>query len=222
MGSPKPYQEQRAEMVRQQLRKRNIRQQAVLDAFLRVPRERFVPEEYRPHTYEDRPLPIGSGATISQPFVVAWMLSLLELEPTDRVLEVGSGSGYVLALLSQIVADVFGIERIEALAAAAKSRLASLGSSAVQLKWDDGHSGWPEYAPFNKILVSAGGPAVPDSLKKQLAVGGRLLLPIGDEPKKQKLLQIDRLSQEEFQTKNLGRVSFVPLLPGVSAEIHEM
>lgn len=222
MGSPKPYQEQRAEMVRQQLRKRNIRQQAVLDAFLRVPRERFVPEEYRPHTYEDRPLPIGSGATISQPFVVAWMLSLLELEPTDRVLEVGSGSGYVLALLSQIVADVFGIERIEALAAAAKSRLASLGLSAVQLKWDDGHSGWPEYAPFNKILVSAGGPAVPDSLKKQLAVGGRLLLPIGDEPKKQKLLQIDRLSQEEFQTKNLGRVSFVPLLPGVSAEIHEM
>ncbi len=201
-------------MVIEQLRGRGIRQKAILNAFLQVPREEFVPLELRDHAYEDRALPIGHRQTISQPFVVAWMLALLNLKPTDRVLEIGSGSGYVLALLSHIVREAFGVERIEVLATAAQERLARLELANVKIKFGDGNDGWIEYQPFEKILVSAGGQEIPERLKSQLAVGGRMILPIGDEPRNQKLVQVDHLQDGSYKVKRLGRVSFVPLLSG--------
>lgn len=216
MRSPDPYRQEREKMVKKQLRKRNIRRKPILDAFLQIPRERFVPPDLWPHAYEDRALPIGHDVTISQPFVVAWMLTLLDLRPSDRVLEVGSGSGYVLALLSRLVREVYGIERVAELAESARARLHHLGVERVTIKWGDGHNGWPEKGPFDKILVSAGGPEVPTALKEQLAVGGRLILPLGQEPQDQVLLQVDRLDRDDYNTKKLGRVRFVPLLSGTA------
>lgn len=214
MPSESIFEQQRQTMVIEQLRGRGIRQKAILNAFLQVPREKFVPLELRDHAYEDRALPIGQRQTISQPFVVAWMLALLDLKPTDRVLEVGSGSGYVLALLSHIVSEAFGVERIEVLAVAAMKRLAQLELDNVKLKFGDGNEGWIEHQPFEKILVSAGGQVIPERLKSQLAVGGRMILPIGDEPRNQKLVQVDHLQDGSYKIKKLGRVSFVPLLSG--------
>ncbi|MDJ0754285.1 MAG: protein-L-isoaspartate(D-aspartate) O-methyltransferase [Ardenticatenaceae bacterium] len=214
MPSESIFEQQRQTMVIEQLRGRGIRQKAILNAFLQVPREEFVPLELRDHAYEDRALPIGHRQTISQPFVVAWMLALLNLKPTDRVLEIGSGSGYVLALLSHIVREAFGVERIEVLATAAQERLARLELANVKIKFGDGNDGWIEYQPFEKILVSAGGQEIPERLKSQLAVGGRMILPIGDEPRNQKLVQVDHLQDGSYKVKRLGRVSFVPLLSG--------
>lgn len=202
----------RAEMVKRQLRQRGIREEAILQAFGSVPREKFVPRSLRDLAYDDRPLPIGAGQTISQPYVVGVMMQLLALKSTDRILEVGAGSGYAAAVLGQIVREVIALERIKELAERAAGLIAALGYDNVQVLHADGTRGWSRRAPYDGILVSAGGPQVPEPLKAQLAVGGRLVMPVGPGPREQVLVIIERLSVQEYRQENLGYVSFVPLI----------
>jgi protein-L-isoaspartate(D-aspartate) O-methyltransferase len=199
-------------MVEKQLRQEGIRDPAVLQAMNRVPRERFVPAAYQTQAYEDRALPISGGQTISQPFVVAYMLSALALEASDRVLEIGTGSGYEAAVLSLIAEEVFSVEREAQLAQEARRRLAQLGYSNVQVYHGDGTLGWAEHAPYDGIVVSAGGPSVPPALRQQLAVNGRLIMPVGRYPHQQRLIKISRLSADEFKEVRLKHVAFVPLI----------
>src|SRR5882762_10815409 len=170
---------QRERMVRTQLVERGIRDVRVLDAMRKVPRHEFVPETLRQEAYEDHPLPIGEGQTISQPYIVAAMLAHLALQDTDRVLEVGTGSGYVTALLSLLCAEVFSVERHAQLAALAENTLHRLGYRNVKIRVGDGSQGWPEYSPFDAILVSAATPGMPPALFTQLREGGRMVVPIG-------------------------------------------
>ncbi|ACB82875.1 protein-L-isoaspartate O-methyltransferase [Methylorubrum populi BJ001] len=205
----------RARMLETQLIARGIRDAALLDAMGRVAREAFVPAEFAAEAYADGPLPIGAGQTISQPYIVALMIEALALRPGERVLEVGAGCGYAAAVLATMGARIFAIERHAALAEAARARLAALGL-AVRLRVGDGHAGWPEAAPFDAILVSAAGSAVPEALKRQLAQGGRLVIPVGP-PGGQTLLRLTRRGPERFESRDFGPVSFVPLLRGVGA-----
>jgi protein-L-isoaspartate(D-aspartate) O-methyltransferase len=206
------YVRRRNKMVAKQIAGRGIRDPAVLEAMATVPREFFVHESYRDYAYEDTPLPIPGGQTISQPFVVAYMLSTLKLQPTERVLEIGAGSGYAAALLSRIVEQVYTVERIVELADYARSRLAMLGYDNVQVLLGDGTLGWPEYAPYDGIIVAAGGPVVPPPLREQLAIGGRLVMPVGKRRRHQNLILIRRLSEEEYSKEKLSPVAFVPLI----------
>jgi protein-L-isoaspartate(D-aspartate) O-methyltransferase len=199
-------------MVEQQIVSRGVSDEHVLDAMRTVPRERFVPEELQEFAYEDAPLPIEAGQTISQPYIVALMIEALELNRADRVLEVGTGSGYAASVLSRIAAEVYGIEFHEVLANLARERASRLGYLNLRIRHGDGTLGWQEHAPYDAILVSAGGPAVPQSLLQQLKVGGRLVIPIGDEPRTQELLRIRRTGEHSFDEKSLGRVQFVPLV----------
>ena len=184
---------QREKMVRTQLAERGLRDPRVLDAMRIVPRHEFVPEGLRADAYEDHPLPIGEGQTISQPYIVAAMLEHLSLRPTDRVLEVGTGSGYVTALLSVLCAEVFSVERHAPLAAAAEATLRRLGYSNVSLKVADGSLGWSEHAPFDAILVSAAAAEVPVPLFEQLREGGRMMIPVGS-PESQELQLIRKIT----------------------------
>jgi len=206
------FQKQRELMVHRQLASRGIRDQRVLSAMKTVPREQFVPDAMLEFAYEDAPLPIEEGQTISQPYIVAVMVEALELQPDDRVLEVGCGSGYASAVVSRVAGEVFGVEVHSALTELARDRMARLGYSNVSIRCGDGTQGWPEQAPFDAILVSAGGPVVPESLLAQLKIGGRLVIPVGDQPRAQELLRIVRNGEHEFDRKSLGRVQFVPLV----------
>jgi protein-L-isoaspartate(D-aspartate) O-methyltransferase len=199
-------------MVEEQIVGRGIGDQAVLGAMRAVPRERFVPSSAIEFAYEDTPLPIEAGQTISQPYVVALMAAALEIGPPHRVLEVGAGSGYAAAVLSRVAAEVYAIERHEALAALASRRMKELGFDNVHILHGDGTLGWPEHAPYDAILVSAGGPTVPDALRRQLAVGGRLVIPVGTTPRQQTLVRVTRTGQSEYQQEELGAVQFVPLI----------
>src|SRR3982750_2703039 len=163
----------RGRMADAQLARRGVRERRVLEAMRRVPREEFVEPGYEEFAYEDGPLPIGEGQTISQPYIVALMIEAAEVKPGDRVLEVGAGSGYAAAVMSRIAKQVHAIERHPVLAEAARRRLETLGYANIELRVGDGTRGWPEAAPFDAILVAAGGPAVPPALKEQLAIGGR-------------------------------------------------
>lgn len=203
---------QRARMVEQQLRPRRIRDEAVLEAMATVPRERFVPEAFRDMAYDDGPLPIGHGQTISQPYIVALMCEALDPEPGDKVLEIGGGSGYAAAVLSRVVSRVVTVERLEPLCERARRSIADVGYDNVEVICGDGTRGWEAGAPYDGILVAAGGPDVPRSLKRQLAVGGRLVIPIGRDPGHQMLVRVTRLSEHEFETQDLGEVRFVPLI----------
>ncbi len=200
----------RAEMVAD-LQKRGIQDTAVLQAMNTVPREQFVPESHLEHAYYNGALPLPAEQTISQPFVVALMLSALNLKPHFKVLEVGSGSGYAAAVLGQIVQQVHTVERQEELVAYAKARLEQLGYGNVAVHLGDGTLGWPEAAPYDAIVVAAAGPKVPLSLQEQLAVNGRLIMPVGSQ-KKQKLHLIWRKSNGQFGQKTLTPVRFVPLI----------
>ena len=211
-NEPIDFAAQRATMVAEQLRGRGIRDTAVLRAMLTVPREIFVAPTYRPHAYEDGPLPIPHKQTISQPYVVAYMLSLLQLRPEDTVLEVGAGSGYAAAVLSRIVRAVYAIERYEELVHYAQKRLDYLGYDNVTLIHGDGTKGYLPGAPYEAIVVAAGGPAVPETLQEQLAVNGRLIIPIGRDRRQQNLVLVTRLSETEFEQKTKGPVAFVPLI----------
>lgn len=194
-----------------ELRRQGIRNQAVLQAMLAVPRDEFVPEDLKEFSYRNAPLPIGLGQTISQPFIVAQMADALQPQPTDRVLEVGTGSGYAAAILSHLVQEVFTIERYQYLADSASAVLKKLGIGNVRVRCGDGTLGWPEAAPFDGIVVAASGPQVPPALLEQLRNNGRLIIPVGLDESDQQLLCITRQGRE-FIEEDLGAVRFVRLI----------
>ncbi len=206
------YSWRRQQMVEQQIEARGVRSQKVLDAMGRVPREVFLPEDIREFAYEDSPLPIAAEQTISQPYIVAFMTEGLALERGEKVLEIGTGSGYAAAVLAEIAGKVYTIERIEELAARAASTLADLNYENVEVIHADGTLGLPEQAPFDAIVVTAGGPEVPDSLKKQLKIGGRLVIPVGSYRDVQELVRVTRVSKSEYKQEDLADVRFVPLV----------
>lgn len=201
----------RRRFVASQVAGRGIKDQRVVDAMYSVRRDRFVPDDLAEYAYEDRPLPIGMGQTISQPFMVALMADAAEINATDRVLEVGTGSGYGAAVLGHLASEVWTIERLAVLARRADRILTELGYDNVHVVEGDGTLGWPEEAPFDAIVVTAGGPEVPDDLRRQLAEGGRLIIPVGPKLTEQRLLRIVRLG-DDFATTDLGAVRFVPLV----------
>lgn len=198
-------------MVREQLEARGIADPRVLAAFERVPREKFVTRNERSEAYDDRPLPIGEGQTISQPYIVALTVESLRLKGTERVLEIGTGSGYEAAILSELARHVFSVERLARLARFARENLARAGYPAVQVRVDDGTLGWPEHAPFDAIAVSAGAPSLPRPLLEQLAVGGRLVIPVGPE-EAQTLVRVTQPALGVFEEEELTPVRFVPLV----------
>jgi protein-L-isoaspartate(D-aspartate) O-methyltransferase len=210
MPESNEYALQRAEMVEKQLRRRGIQDAAVLAAMLAAPRHAFVPEELRSRAYEDVPLPIGSGQTISQPYIVAAMTSALRLQPTDRALEIGTGCGYQAAVLSALAKEVFTIERRPELASAASEKLANLGYLNVHVHCGDGTLGLPEFAPFDAILVAAAAPAAPQPLLAQLAEGGRMIIPVGDAENQE--LHLIEKHAGAFSTRMLEGCRFVPLV----------
>jgi protein-L-isoaspartate(D-aspartate) O-methyltransferase len=204
------YRSLREQMVRSQLVHRKIGDVRTLDAMKKVPREVFVPEKYRVSAYDDRPLPIGEDQTISQPYMVALMTQALELRGGEIVLEIGTGSGYQTAVLAEMAKTVFSIERIGVLADRARALLEQLGYANVTVLVGDGTQGVAEHAPFDAIIVTAGSPGVPVSLKEQLADGGRLVIPVGSRGYQ----ELNRIRREgdHFVTENLGGCVFVPLI----------
>jgi protein-L-isoaspartate(D-aspartate) O-methyltransferase len=202
----------REEMVDVQLAERGISDALVLAAFRSVPRERFVPPQLAQLAYRDAPLPIGEGQTISQPYIVALTLQALRLDGRERVLDVGTGSGYSAAILSRIAKEVFTVERHEALAATARERLAKLGLRNVHVLHGDGTLGWPEHAPFDAIAVAAGSPEVPRALLEQLTIGGRLVIPVGPDQSTQMLVRVTKEARDVYRQEALAEVRFVPLI----------
>jgi len=202
--------EQRQQMVSRQIRSRGVSDPAVLTAMSIVPRHRFVPAVYQTMAYEDRPLPIGHGQTISQPYIVARMSELLALKKGARVLEVGTGSGYQAAVLAETGAKVFSIEIIAALGAEAKKLLGALGYGNVQVKIGDGYQGWPEHAPFDGIIVTCAPTHIPEALQTQLAEGGHMVIPVGPEDRLQKLVLLRKIKGQIIQEKVFD-VLFVPM-----------
>jgi protein-L-isoaspartate(D-aspartate) O-methyltransferase len=202
----------RERMVRTQIAGRGVRDAAVLEAMRTVPREAFLPPELAEFAYEDHPLPIARGQTISQPYVVALMTAALGIGPRDRVLEIGTGSGYAAAILGRIAHEVYTIERHGELAEAAAARLRALGLDNVRVLHGDGTLGWREHAPYDAIVVTAGGPDVPEALLAQLAVGGRLVIPIGEDRAMQTLVRVTREADGSLRHEDLGDVRFVPLV----------
>jgi protein-L-isoaspartate(D-aspartate) O-methyltransferase len=198
-------------MVEQQLVARDIKNERVLGAMRKVPRHEFVPEAVRVEAYQDRPLPIGEEQTISQPYIVAFMTEAIDPQPAHRVLEVGTGSGYQAAVLSGLVAEVYTIELLPALAQQAKERLEKLGYRNVQTRAGDGYAGWPEAAPFDAIMVTCGADHVPEPLFKQLKPGGVMIIPVGKTPDDQSLRVIRKGPQGERQERDVLPVRFVPL-----------
>lgn len=197
-------------MVREQLIGRGVRDLRVLGAMGKLPRHLFLPREDQRQGYEDRPVPIGFGQTISQPYIVAYMTEQLQLQPGLKVLEVGTGSGYQAALLAEMGACVFSVERIAELAEDARRRLRELGFGGIEIRVGDGSKGWPEQAPFERILVAACAPAVPEALVQQLAPGGRMVLPVG-EMLSQSLTRVER-RPGGIHTEVLCGCVFVPLV----------
>jgi protein-L-isoaspartate(D-aspartate) O-methyltransferase len=201
----------RQRMVAEQLKGRDITDPRVLAAMGKVPRHRFVPDDLAPQAYNDHPLPIGSGQTISQPYIVALMTQWAEVKPGDKVLEVGTGSGYQAAVLAELTDQVWSIELKPELAEAAEKRLQALGYGRIHLRCGDGYQGWPEEAPFDAILVTATAPEVPPALQKQLKEGGRLVIPVGYPESIQQLLLLRKVNGELRKEKSLP-VRFVPLV----------
>ena len=210
--SHEDYDQQRKYMVEQQLAGRNIRSKVALEAMGRVPREEFVPPPYMPHAYEDRPLSIGHQQTISQPYMVAYMTQLLEIGSSDRVLEIGTGSGYQTAVLAELAARVYSLELFPELAGPAMARLTELGYENVEFADGNGYYGWPEAAPFDGILVACCAQRIPEPLIDQLKPGRRMVIPLGAEKGEQHLYCITRKSNGRLVQENLMPVRFVPML----------
>jgi protein-L-isoaspartate(D-aspartate) O-methyltransferase len=209
MVEPEFEREERLRMVREQIASRNIRDERVLDAMRTVPRQYFVPFEYRYRAYGDGPLPIGEGQTISQPYVVALMTQLLTLKGHERVLEIGTGSGYQAAILGRLAKEVFSIERHESLALKAREALALSGADNIRVLIGDGSKGLPEFAPFDAILLTAAAPKIPAVLGDQLADNGRLVGPVGGA--RGQTLQMVQKKEGRFVRRKLVPVAFVPL-----------
>ncbi len=199
-------------MVREQIQDRGVTDQGVIGAMLAVPRHEFVPSDLRGLAYSDRPLPIGEGQTISQPYIVALMTELLELRPGDTVLEVGTGSGYQAAVASHLADSVFTIEILPGLAEQAARRLRDLGYSDVVTKEGDGYYGWPDRAPFDGIVVTAAAGHIPPPLVEQLEPGGRMVIPVGGQFQVQQLVLVEKRPDGSVTTRSLVPVRFVPLV----------
>ncbi len=208
MANPPPRQVERDEMVRDQIIARGITDPRIIRALREVPRHEFVPESEADQAYEDHPLPIGFGQTISQPYIVAFMTEALRLQPHERVLEIGTGSGYQAAILSRLASKVFTIEILDPLAQRAKDTLKKLGLTNVAVRTGDGYQGWPDEAPFDAIILTAAPWHVPQPLLNQLAIGGRLILPVG---KIAQTLRLIKRSQDGWQEEELLPVAFVPM-----------
>lgn len=206
------FEKARRLMTERDIRARGVRDGAVLAAMASIPREAFIPPEFRDRAYEDTALPIGEGQMISQPYIVAFMLEALALKGSEKALEIGSGSGYAAALLSKLCAEVFAIERIERLASASVAALQEIGIRNVRLRVGDGSAGWPEEGPFDAILVSASARKAPQALKEQLKIGGRMVIPLGRDPVAQELVRITRISRAEFKAEDIADVRFAPLI----------
>jgi len=205
----------RLRMVEQQLRRRGIRDERVLQVMAEIPRHLFVPSAWRSSAYADSPLPIGEGQTISQPYIVAFMTETLELRGTETVLEIGTGSGYQAAVLSRLAKKVYSVEIIPELAETARTRLAALGFINVTVIVGDGNAGWPQGSPYDAIIVTAAAPQIPPALVAQLADGGRMVLPV-ERGKEQDLLRL-RKHNGKITKEDLGPVRFVPLVDGHTA-----
>lgn len=205
------YELLRAKMVSRLREHYKIADEKVLEIMNRIPRHLFVPEAIKHQAYKDNALPIEGKQTISQPFIVARMTELLELKPDAKVLEIGAGSGYQTTVLSQIAQRIFAIERVPQLCEEAQNRLTRIGINNVTLKCADGTVGWEVYAPFDGILVAAGGPEIPAPLAYQLKIGGHLVIPIGEDQKSQRLIRVTR-TEREFVTEDFGACAFVPLI----------
>jgi len=205
--------EQRERMVREQIEGRGIRDADVLRAMRTTPRHLFVPENLREYAYWDHALPIGLGQTISQPYIVALMTELLAPKKTDRVLEIGTGTGYQAAVLAELAKHVYTMEIVAELANSARERLAALGLRNVTVRQGDGYKGWPEEAPFDRIILTAAPPEVPQKLVEQLARGGRLVAPVGESPATQELVVVEKTRAGEIRQRAVAPVMFVPMVP---------
>ncbi len=205
------FKKQRTKMVQDHLKKRDIIDQKVLSVMNKVPREKFVPEQYKSQAYADSPLPIGKNQTISQPYVVAKMIQLLELKESDVVLDIGTGSGYQAAVLAEIVQQVFTMERLTSLAEKAKAVLKKLDYKNIKVIVGDGQQGLPKEAPFNGIKSAAASSKIPQAWKEQLAIGGKIVAPVR-ENFGQRLIKITREDEENYHQEKLNRVAFVPLI----------
>jgi len=215
---PQSYIQERKNMVELQLKRRNITDKAILEAFGKVPRHEFMPEKHRNAAYTDNPIPIGYNQTISQPYVVAHMIQELEVRPADVALDVGTGSGYSAAILSHLCKQVYGIERIGPLAKRAARTLTRLGYDNVEIRCGDGFEGWPEKAPFDVIMLGAAPAEIPEPLQEQMADDGRLVAPIGEL--EQQLIKLRR-SGHEFEMDRGTLVRFVPMKRGTYQEEEE-
>jgi protein-L-isoaspartate(D-aspartate) O-methyltransferase len=212
MGMSTDFERARAEMVEYQIARRGVSDPLVLDAMRRIPREAFVLPGWEAEAYEDQPLPIAERQTISQPYMVAYMVEAAKLRPGDKALEIGTGSGYAAAVMAAIAGRVYTVERHAGLAESATRRLRELGFDNIEVRVGDGTLGWPEAQPFDAISVTAGGPRVPKELRDQLAIGGRLVIPVGDSMHHQSLVRVVRESPDHFREESLADVAFVPLI----------
>ena len=210
-GAHAQYAHRRAEMVKTQLAGRDITDQRVLDAMGKVPRERFVMQGHEGDAYDDRALPIAEGQTISQPYIVALMTQLAEVKPGDRILDIGTGSGYQAAVLAQMGAEVYSIEIVPALAEEATKRLADLKYDKAEVRAGDGYRGWPEHAPFAAIILAAAAPEIPKPLIEQLAPRGKLVMPVGEDGAVQDLVVITKQTDGATHRKSVAPVRFVPM-----------
>jgi protein-L-isoaspartate(D-aspartate) O-methyltransferase len=208
---------ERESMVRNQIERRGVKNPAVLRAMRDVPRHLFVPQPMQPSAYEDRPLPIGHGQTISQPYIVALMTELLEPEKGHKALEVGTGSGYQAAVLSELVRRVYTIEIVGELAQSSADTLKKLGHKNVTVRQGDGYQGWPGEAPFDRIIITAAPPEVPQALLDQLKPGGKLVAPVGESPFNQELVVIDKSVDGRLSRRSVAPVMFVPMVHGQAA-----
>jgi protein-L-isoaspartate(D-aspartate) O-methyltransferase len=209
--SAETFEQRRLDMVREQIEGRGVKDAKVLEAMRQVPRHEFVPDTVRAEAYDDHPLPIGDGQTISQPYIVALMSELLKLEPGHRVLEVGTGSGYQAAVLSLLAGEVYSIEIVESLADEARSRFGQLGYK-VNVRTGNGYEGWPEEAPFDRIILTAAPPELPQAVVEQLKPGGRLVAPVGPDGGVQELVVLDKDAEGQVNSMSVIGVRFVPMV----------
>jgi protein-L-isoaspartate(D-aspartate) O-methyltransferase len=196
-------------MVAEQIKARGVRDPRVLEALIRVPRDLFIPDDSRSGAYDDRPIPIGYGQTISQPYIVGYMTEALQVEPSHRVLEIGTGCGYQTAVLAELSGEVYSIERISALGERARRTLESLGYANVHVRVGDGYAGWPEHAPFDRILAAAAPPEIPPALLEQLAGGGILVMPVGVDNQE---LRVLKKHEDRLELLSTLAVRFVPMI----------